>query len=40
MFEKVTEEPGELASTSTGLPEVALHDPRVTPGALGDLVAG
>ena len=40
MLENVTEAPGEFFSTSVGLPEVAEHVPRVTPGALADLVDG
>jgi len=40
MFEKVTEAPGELASTSTGFPEVVEQDPRLTPASVGDLVEG
>jgi len=40
MLEKVTEAPGEFASTSAGTPEFAEQVPRVTPGALADLVDG
>jgi hypothetical protein len=40
MLEYVTEAFGESASTTIGLPEVAEQVPRLTPGALGDLVGG
>jgi hypothetical protein len=40
MLENVTEAPGEFFSTSAGAPELAEQVPRVTPGALGDLVGG
>lgn len=40
MLENVTEAPGEFFSTSAGTPELAEQVPRVTPGALGDLVGG
>lgn len=40
MLEKVTEEPPEAASTSTGRPEVVAQLPRATPGVVADLSKG
>lgn len=40
MLEKVTDEPGELASTSVGLPESREQVPLVTPGRLASFSGG